>query len=95
MREIETARLNLFNKHQKANSNVQINEINNENASPNNLQLECLQEETSEPEEFTIVLSRKKRREAKKSLRFSPSIRKGKKVQEDPGLPKKKGRKKG
>jgi hypothetical protein len=95
LREIETARMNLFNKQQKNNSNVQIMEINNEAANADNLQLEWLQEETSEPDEFTIVLSRKKRREAKKALRISPINTKGKKAQEDPSLPKRRGRKKG
>jgi hypothetical protein len=38
------------------------------------LQLEWLQEESSEPEDFILVESRKRRRERRKNIKFSPAI---------------------
>jgi len=70
-------------------------EINDESANTDNLQLAWLQEETSEPNEFTVVVSRKKRIKAKKALRISPINTKGKQPQKNPSLPKRRGRKKG
>jgi uncharacterized protein YdgA (DUF945 family) len=94
LKEIETVRFNLFNKQQRAKTNVQIEEITVECDESKNHQLEWLQEETSELEGFTLVQSRRKRREAKKRLKFSPVNKKDKKAQEDPSLPMKKGKKK-
>jgi len=94
LKEIENARLNLYNKQQKAKANIQIIEIDEEAESSDQLQLEWLQEENSEPDDFTIVQSRKQKKENKRNLEISPISKRGKKAQEDPGLLRKRGRKK-
>jgi hypothetical protein len=68
LKEIENARLNLFNKQQKAKTNVQITEVSMENEGSEQLQLEWLQEETSEPDHFIVVQSKKRKKKSRRNL---------------------------
>lgn len=94
LKELETARINLLNKQQKNSSNVHVEEIVEERDDNESLQLEWMHEETSETEEFTLLQSRKKKKGSRKTKKLTPLKVKGKQAQEDPSLPKKKGKRK-
>lgn len=89
LREIENVRLNLYAKQQKNKSNVKISECTDHDEPSMAPQIEWHPEESSEPDDFELVLSRKKRREIKKRINISPVLTKGKRTQEAPGSPKK------
>jgi hypothetical protein len=62
LKEIKNARLSCFNKQQKAKTSVQLAEINEENVYSDQLKLEWLQEENSELDDFTVVMSKKRKK---------------------------------
>lgn len=94
LKEIESTRLNLFNKQQNINRKAYVEEISDAGNESEPLQLEWLHEDSSEPEEFILAQSKQKKNRGRKSTQISSIKKRGTKAQEDPGMPKKRGRKK-
>lgn len=74
LKEIETVRNNLYAKQQQNKSNVEIVEIqdNREESAATVPQLEWLSEESSDLEDFTLVMSRKRKKKRGGKISESP-----------------------
>lgn len=89
LKELETARHDLFAKQ---NEMKVVTLINSEVEPDNNDNILCLEwthDDMSDLDDFTLVESRKKKREKRKSILISPNGEMGRQVQEISDLPKK------
>lgn len=92
LKTLESARNDLYFKENETKQTSQTESVESSPKQDELLQLEWLHEETSETEDFILVESRKKRRQNKKNIKISPLNKKKQQDQENPGLPRKRGR---
>jgi hypothetical protein len=91
LKTLELARNDMYLKQCDQSEKNRIVDNEGEPSHDNLLQLEWLHDESSDIEDFILVESRKKKREKRKNVRFSPSIHVKGKDQENLGQPKKRG----
>jgi hypothetical protein len=91
LKTLEMARDDLYVKQCGQNETSKSEIVETQPSADVPLRLEWLHDESSDIEDFILVESRKKKERKEKSVRFSPSNNAKGKVQENPGLPKKRG----
>jgi hypothetical protein len=92
LKTLELARNDMYLKQCEQSEKNRIVANESEPSHDNLLQLEWLHDESYDVEDLILVESRKKKREKRKNVRFSPSIHVKGKDQENLGQPKKRGR---
>jgi len=89
LKDLECARHDLFIKQRDGGQTSQTSQADSAgivDSSGHPLPIEWLHEEDSDSEDFILVLSKKKEREKRKSLKISPNLTKKKQILENPDL---------